>query len=228
MVGALEAEGIAAATLSLDDLYLTRAARADLAQRVHPLLATRGVPGTHDVALGQSIISALSAGAAVKLPRFDKAHDDRAPESRWPLAPQGCKVLIFEGWCVGALPQSQTQLLEPINELERLEDGDGRWRRYVNDCLGGVYQELFSRIDALVLLAAPSFDVVAGWRLQQERELAAKAGEGVAIMDAAAVGRFVLFYERLTRHILVEMPPRADLLVRLGRERQILSLSETR
>src|SRR5512145_1664083 len=31
--------------LSLDDLYLTRNERSALAQRVHPLLRTRGVPG---------------------------------------------------------------------------------------------------------------------------------------------------------------------------------------
>ena len=227
MVGALETEGIAAAALSLDDLYLTRAARAHLAQRVHPLLATRGVPGTHDMELGQSILSSLSAGATVRLPSFDKAQDDRAPESRWPLAPRGCRVLILEGWCVGALPQSCDNLLEPINDLERLEDADGRWRRYVNECLGGAYQDLFGRIDALILLAAPSFDVVADWRLQQEMELAGKGGGGAAIMDATAVARFVLYYERLTRHIAAEMPERAQLVVRLGPEREVLSLSGT-
>jgi D-glycerate 3-kinase len=45
-----------AANFSLDDIYLTRAGREDLAQRVHPLFKTRGVPGTHDVALGQQIL----------------------------------------------------------------------------------------------------------------------------------------------------------------------------
>ncbi len=42
--------------LSIDDLYLTRAQRQALAKDIHPLLATRGVPGTHDVELGLSII----------------------------------------------------------------------------------------------------------------------------------------------------------------------------
>ena len=41
-----------AVTFSMDDLYLGRAARVDLARRIHPLLATRGVPGTHDPMLG--------------------------------------------------------------------------------------------------------------------------------------------------------------------------------
>ena len=37
--------GLRAAALSIDDVYLTRAQRQRLADRVHPLLATRG-PGT--------------------------------------------------------------------------------------------------------------------------------------------------------------------------------------
>lgn len=227
LVAALCAEGVRAAALSLDDLYLTRADRAELARTVHPLLATRGVPGTHDVRLGLSIFSALATTGPVALPRFDKARDDRAPEAEWHLAPRGCEVLVFEGWCVGARPQGPAELVDPVNDLERVEDADGRWRRHVNDCLGGAYQELFARIDALVLLAAPSFDVVAGWRLQQETELAAQNGEGGTFMDAAAVARFVQYYERLTRHILTEMPPRVDLLARFGPEREVLSLSGT-
>src|SRR6187397_1657911 len=66
-------------TLSLDDLYLTRAERQDLAMHEHPLFATRGVPGTHDVALGEAILDDLLAGRTAALPRFDKSVDDRAP-----------------------------------------------------------------------------------------------------------------------------------------------------
>ena len=70
-------KGITAATLSLDDLYLTRAQREALGCTVHPLLRTRGVPGTHDMALGLEILDALERGEAARLPRFDKASDDR-------------------------------------------------------------------------------------------------------------------------------------------------------
>src|SRR5690606_26489272 len=41
--------GLRCINLSIDDFYLTRAERQQLAATVHPLLATRGVPGTHDV-----------------------------------------------------------------------------------------------------------------------------------------------------------------------------------
>src|SRR4029078_12543327 len=49
-------------TLSLDDLYLPKAERQALARDVHPLLATRGVPGTHSPALGQAVIDAIRPG----------------------------------------------------------------------------------------------------------------------------------------------------------------------
>src|SRR4051812_37808865 len=48
----LSASGVRVAILSIDDLYLPRAAREDLARRVHPMLLTRGVPGTHEPSLG--------------------------------------------------------------------------------------------------------------------------------------------------------------------------------
>ncbi|QYE34628.1 kinase [Polymorphobacter sp. PAMC 29334] len=215
VVEALTASGIPAATLSLDDLYLPRADRLHLAATVHPLLATRGVPGTHDTALGLALLAALDRGAAVRLPRFDKASDDRAPEDYWtPIAPV-LDVLIFEGWCVGAIPQSAADLGAPVNPLERDDDPDGRWRAYVNASLAGPgYRALFARIDRLILLAAPGFEVVRDWRIEQERR-------GVAIMTDAEVARFVAHYERLTRHVLAEMPDRADVVIRLAPDRSV-------
>ncbi len=210
--------------LSLDDLYLTLAERERLAAMVHPLLRTRGVPGTHDVALGEALLEDLRAGRAVRLPRFDKAIDDRAPESTWPRA-EGARLVIFEGWCVGARPQTEEALDRPVNGLEDDEDPDEIWRRYANGALGGLYRDLF-RLDALILLAAPDFGAVYRWRLQQEHALAAAiaAGRrGGRAMSDDEVGRFIQFYQRLTQHILGEMPGRADLVVRLDANRQVIA-----
>ena len=218
-------QGIAAASLSIDDLYLTKAERERLGRDVHPLLRTRGVPGTHDVALGLDVISQLDRGLPAALPRFDKARDDRTPQGEWPAAPENCRLLVFEGWCVGARPEADAALRQPVNTLEETEDADGIWRRYANVGLAGDYQRLFARIDALVLLAAPGFDVVLSWRMQQEEELRQSAGEQASdVMDAAGVARFIRHYERLTCHILSEMPDRADLVIRLARDRRPLSI----
>jgi D-glycerate 3-kinase len=225
---ALRAENIATAVFSLDDLYLTRAERRQLAETVHPLLATRGVPGTHDVALGLAVLNALQQGRAAELPRFDKSTDDRAPSTQWDIAPAQTRVLLFEGWCVGARPEQEQALAAPANSLEATDDRRGIWRHYVNQALAGPYSALFGEIDFLILLAAPGFEVVRGWREQQEAELRERAGaSATAVMSPQEVERFIQHYERLTRHILREMPARADMVVRLGPSREVEAI-ETR
>ncbi|MFA7585018.1 MAG: kinase [Novosphingobium sp.] len=210
------------AVLSLDDLYRTRAERAVLARDVHPLLATRGVPGTHDIGLGLDLLDALDRGEAVRLPRFDKGRDDRTPEAQWPLAGPGVRLLIVEGWCVGATAQQPAELIEPVNPLEACEDADRIWRYHVNAALAGDYQRFFARLDALALLAAPSFEVVVRWRDEAERPL--RDGGSPEAMDEPMIRRFVQHYERLTRHILREMPARADLVAWLDDRRRPVRL----
>jgi D-glycerate 3-kinase len=210
-------EGVAAATLSLDDLYLTRAERAGLAASVHPLLRTRGVPGTHDVALGLRAIAALERGEPAALPRFDKGADDRAPQSAWDRAPEHTRLLILEGWCTGAVPQDAADLAAPVNDLERDEDAQGDWRSFANRALAGEYRALFGRLDLLILLAAPGFETVFGWRRQQEEVLHQR--KAPQAMDDAAIARFIKHYQRLTNHILAEMPLRADLVAWLAEDR---------
>ena len=219
LAGQLTADGLRVAALSLDDLYLTRTERQHLAARVHPLLATRGVPGTHDVALGRTTIAALARGEAAALPRFDKGRDDRVPEGDWPRAPAGTQVLLLEGWCLGAAPQPDDALAAPVNDLEAREDPDGTWRRHANAALAGEYRQLWARIDRLVFLAAPDWAVVAQWREQQEAELRQRAP---AAMTPAEVTRFIQHYERLTRWMLAELPDRADLTLRLDTERRVI------
>jgi D-glycerate 3-kinase len=217
----LQAQGLSVAVLSLDDLYMTHAARQALGQRVHPLLATRGVPGTHDIDLGLRVFDALAAGRAVELPAFDKAQDDRRPPGSGRHAPAGTQVLVFEGWCVGAKPQAEQALREPVNALEREQDADGRWRRHANEALAGDYQRLFARLDELWLLQAPGFEAVLEWRIGQEHKLrerlAATGVQGTRVMSDAEVERFIAHYERLTRHILAEMPARADVVIPVER-----------
>jgi len=204
--------------LSLDDFYLTREQRKSLAADVHPLFATRGVPGTHDLRLALDTFAALDREEPVPLPKFDKAVDDRVDPVLWQPAPSRCRLIIFEGWCVGAIPQPAAALATPVNELERDRDALMIWRRHANEALAA-YQRLFARIDMLVLLCAPDWETVLGWRLEQEHALRRLRDDAIGIMDDAAVAEFVSHYERLTRHILDEMPGRADLVLRLARDR---------
>ena len=203
------------AILSLDDLYLTAAERARRAETIHPLLATRGVPGTHDVSLGVRTIRALRDGKPLALPRFDKSRDDRAPVAEWPRWEGPCDLVIFEGWCVGARAQRPHELREPVNGLERLEDPTGDWRYYVNRELGGHYQTLFAELDVLMMLRPPDFEHVLAWREAQEAKLRERSS-GPEVMTSSAVKRFVMHFERITRFMWEEMPDRADAVVYLG------------
>ena len=213
-----QCHGQRVAILSIDDLYLTRAERQDLAREVHPLLITRGVPGTHDVELGFATLYRLRTAVETDLtplPAFDKASDDRRPAEDWPVFRGRPDILLFEGWCLGATPQPKAALREPVNALERDEDTDGRWRSYVNLRLETDYRRLFAELDRLIFLRVPGMDRVLEWRSLQEQKLAATAGAGRHIMDTAAIHRFVMHYERLTRHNLADLPARADLTLNL-------------
>jgi D-glycerate 3-kinase len=210
----LAERGLRAVILSLDDLYLSRAERALAAADHHPLFATRGVPGTHDVERGMAILDRLLAGKSAELPVFDKALDEPSAETRHVEGP--VDIVLFEGWCVGAAPQTAADLREPVNALERDEDPDGIWRREVNRRLATDYAELFARIDLLVVLKVPDFESVRAHRRVQEKRL----GWGPAVMGEAALDRFLAHYQRLTEHMFREMPARADILVEIGRDQR--------
>lgn len=215
------------ACVSIDDFYLTRQQRQDLAASVHPLLATRGPPGTHDIDLALQTIQTvrmLAAGESARLPRFDKAIDDRCPESEWSTVNGPVDLLILEGWCVGSEPAEPDSLLEPVNDLERNEDRDGAWRRYVNDSLAS-YQPLFETIDALLMLRPPNVETIFEWRLKQERELQQSRPENTdRIMSQAELGRFIQLFERITLASDATVAAKADVLIQLGVDHQPVSV----
>lgn len=218
---------LTAVALSIDDFYLGKAARKSLARTLHPLFATRGVPGTHDVTLGQEVLAALTAGTArkdLRLPRFDKARDDRVPPGQWPIVRTPVDIVLFEGWCVGARPQDEVQLQQPVNALERCEDTDGRWRQAVNECLADDYCHWFGQLDLLLMLRIPSFEKVYEWRGLQEQKLAEATGTPTA--EQAKLKRFIMHYERLTRHMLDTMPSYADVIVDIDDEHRMTSLRD--
>ena len=215
LAAVLSVSDIRVAVLSIDDVYLTRSDRQTLADSVHPLFLTRGVPATHDIDLGKSVFDALSRSGVVAIPGFSKAEDERIPQSKWNTIDAPVDLIIFEGWCVGAIPENEGALSEPINDLERQHDADGVWRRFVNQKLESEYQSLFSKIDYLLMLKAPDFESVFRWRCEQEEKLA-RQSSGAHIMSAQQIKTFIQHYERLTRHMLREMPARAHTVFSLN------------
>ncbi|NQX89840.1 MAG: hypothetical protein HRT77_14380 [Halioglobus sp.] len=220
-----------AVALSLDDFYLTFAQRQSLASSTHPLLATRGVPGTHDVALLRKSLHALLRRSGVEpiaIPRFNKAADDRHSRSRWQAITGSVHLIFLEGWCLGVTAESPDALATPINSLERQEDSNGRWRGYVNAALLRDYMPLYAAIDQWIMLCAPSFDRVFQWRREQERKLAATlpASQAAKLMGDAALHRFIQHYERLTRRCLAELPKQVNHLYTLDDNRRIVDYQQ--
>jgi D-glycerate 3-kinase len=211
-----EMQGVSSINLSLDDFYLTRSKREQLAADVHPLLLTRGVPGTHDVGLAIQTLKALSQSGEVAIPRFNKVVDDRMAESEWPLVKTPVDVVIIEGWCLGISPQTQSELQAAVNSLESEED-QGEWRAYVNAKLADEYQDLFKLIDLLIMLKAPDFSNTLEWRLQQENKLKRNNNPADSmLMNEDELKRFISHYERLTRHALRTVPATADMVYQLN------------
>lgn len=220
-----EARGWPTEILSLDDFYYSRSERELMAQQIHPLLRTRGVPGTHEIELLLSVLAALpqaSERLPVAWPRFDKGRDTRMPPSRWSRATHPPQLVIVEGWALGIRPQVQAALEDPINALEHDEDADGSWRHWVNKQLRG-YQPLWRKFDALVVLQAPGWEVVRHWRGQTEQELLERRAP--LAMDAATLTRFLEHFERLSRHALATLPALADSVVEYDDARHMTGLT---
>jgi len=210
------------AHFSLDDVYLGKADRQKLAEQAHPLFATRGPPGTHDMTLFDETLAALRAASSssrTPLPLFEKFADDRAPRERWPLFEGRPILILVDGWCLGAKPQDAQELAIPANRLEEEEDRDGTWRRAINKHLAE-YQRSFDRLDAILCLRAPSFNVVLDWRCQPEQGL---LGRPLDAAERDRIGRFIAHYERLTRHMMIG-GRRADIEIQLDRQRNVTEI----
>lgn len=213
LVAQLLQQGIRAAAVSLDDYYLSKARRQQLALAIHPLLAQRGVPGTHDIARAIADAKAVLAGDEVTLPQFDKAMDEPVAA----LAAQQLDMLIVEGWCLGVKPQTRAELAVPVNALEAGEDTDGRWRHYVNSQLAGLYADYWLLLKPLIWLKAPDWACVCRWRAKQEQQLWRERGRG---MTEAELVRFMLPFQRLTLASWRQLPSAADVVINLNQNQQ--------
>lgn len=211
--------------LSLDDFYYSQQKRAELAADIHPLLATRGVPGTHNTAyIAQLLAQLKKRSGTLSLPRFNKAADNPFAEETWPNIDLPVDIVLFEGWCWGIYPQSTEQLAEPINQLEQDADANGIWRGYVNNSLHKEYLPLYAHMDFWVLLKAPSFDCVYQWRLEQEQKLRLKSTltDSAKIMSDSEIMAFIKLYQRLTEHCLATMADYCEVVFCLDSRRRIV------
>lgn len=203
------------ASLSLDDFYKTKRERERLAIDVHSLMVTRGVPGTHDIGLLEQVLETLLSRRACRVPRFNKAVDDRMDNADWVTEEAGVEVILFEGWCNNSPVQNDDELRQPINCLEEVEDAEGIWRYYVNEQLKEYHQRIFDQTDLCIMLQIPDFACVYEWRRLQEQKLRARlpADRQEGLLDEPSLKRFIEHFERISQHTLKYLPALADVIL---------------
>ena len=210
---------------SIDDFYKTLKERKIMSKNISPLFLTRGVPGTHDTKMLFNCIKALKNFKFKKIliPKFNKGIDDRISKTKWLRVDKKPNIVIFEGWCVGAEPQKKKDLLVPINELEKSKDKKKIWRNKVNQELKKKYMKIFKLIDKIIFLKVPSFKHVFQWRLLQEKKLRITS-KGKKTMSDQEIKNFIMFYERLTKHMLRTLTYTADSVIEIDTKHRLKSI----
>ena len=211
---------------SIDDFYKTLEDRNKMAHTKHPLFKIRGVPGTHDINLIKKFFYFIKEKkfAKTKLPKFDKSMDDRLKKKYWFNIKERPEIVILEGWCVGAQPQSNSLIKKPINILEKYEDQDLIWRKYVNEKLKKEYKKLFSMIDYYIFMKIPNFKMVFKWRLLQENKLRKKLKFKRKIMSYNEIKYFIMFYQRITLQMIKDLSKSASIVMLLKKNHEIMKV----
>jgi len=208
---------------SIDDFYKTLKDRNKMSHTVHPLLKTRGVPGTHDINLVKKFFYFIKKKKfeKTKLPKFDKSIDDRLKKKYWFNIKEKPELVILEGWCVGAKPQSNSLIKKPINILEKYEDKNLIWRKHINEKLKREYKRLFEMIDYYIFMKIPNFHMVFKWRLLQENKLRKKSRFKKKIMTYNKIKRFIMFYQRITLQMIKDLSKSASIVMLLNENHEI-------
>ena len=210
---------------SIDDFYKTLKERKKMSIKVSPLFLTRGVPGTHDTKLLENCIKKLKNlnFKRTLIPKFDKSIDDRLSKNKWQKINKKPDIVIFEGWCVGVTPQKNRDLLVPINTLEKEFDKKKIWRKWVNKELKTKYKKIFKLINLFIFLKVPSFKHVYRWRHLQEKKLRATS-KGKKTMNPKQIKNFIMFYERLTKHMLKNFDKKANFIIKIDDKHKLKSI----
>ena len=215
--------------ISIDDFYKTRNERLSLSKKIHPFLMTRGVPGTHDTKIMLDFFKKLKSKnfRQLKLPKFNKAIDDRHKKKSWYLVRKKPDIIIFEGWCVGAKPEKNNTLKKSINSLEASNDRKLVWRKFVNHNLKSKYKKLYDQLNCLLYLKAKNFRLLQQWRIKQEKKLwlKNKRSSNKKIMSKKDVINFMQTYQRITQNMFKYTPNYASIILHLNNKHQIKSIA---
>ena len=207
--------------LSIDDYYLSKSQRLKLSKNIHPLLITRGVPGTHNIKdLTKHVLDFKKQKFPIIAPTFNKLKDDISNRKK---VIKTAEILLLEGWCCGSKSISKKYLFKNINSLEKTFDKNNIWRNYYNSKLRNEYKNLFSLFDKQIFIQAPTFKNILNWRYAQEKNNAYKT-HNKNFMSLSDLKRFIQHYEKLTKWMMQTMPNKADMLIKIDNNQKIKKL----
>jgi len=206
-------------SLSLDDYYLTKKQRFSLSKKIHPLLLTRGVPGTHDTKKLLKHVKCFERSIyPINIPIFDKINDDRLTKLKRIKAK--ADILILEGWCCASPAIPTFFLKKNINQIEKMFDRGFMWRKYYNHQLQNQYAKLFKRFDEVIYLKASSFSYIKNWRLKQEKMMV-KRNNYFDSMNMEQISEFIQHYEKITKWMMQVLPTKANLTINVDKNQKI-------
>ena len=207
-------------TISLDDFYLDKNQRIYLSNNVHPLLKTRGVPGTHDIYCLSRVIDDLNKEKfPINLPIFDKLKDRRLKKIKKIITKSD--YVILEGWCLGCPPITKEYLFKNINNLEKLYDKKNIWRNYYNNQLKFNYKKLFNKFDSTIFFKSSSFKNVNKWRIKQENFLKKRSLNKSLGMSDNQIEIFIQHYEKITKWMLINFKDMANIIIKINKHQKI-------
>ena len=209
--------------ISLDDFYLTKKQRIDLSIKIHPLLKTRGVPGTHAIEkILKTIKLFYKKKYPIKIPKFDKLNDDRLPFSQ--IITTKKDMIFLEGWCCGCSPLSKSFLEKNLNKIEKI-DSECIWRKYYNKKLKNEYKLIFNHFEYLIYFKIPNFDCVLKWRVKQEQRLKLTKEKNKNYMNKNEIKDFISHYEKITKWMMKNTLTKSDLTIKINKNQKIQSIS---
>ena len=209
--------------LSLDNYYLSKKQRLLLSKKIHKLLVTRGVPGTHNIKeLVKNVKQFNQEKYPITTPLFDKLIDDRIKLNK--TIKTKCDILFLEGWCCGSSEIPKKFLYKNINNLEKINDPKNQWRNFYNNKLKIEYKKLFKLFDELIFLKTSSFDNVYKWRLKQEKTNQSK-NKKLKRMSANEIKVFVQHYEKITKWMIKDLNKKAQIVIQFEKNHKISSIN---
>ena len=209
--------------LSLDNYYLSKKQRLLLSTKIHKLLVTRGVPGTHNIKeLVKNVKQFNQEKYPITTPLFDKLIDDRIKFNK--TIKTKCDILFLEGWCCGSSEIPKKFLYKNINNLEKINDPKNQWRNFYNKKLKNEYKKLFKLFDELIFLKTSSFDNVYKWRLKQEITNQSK-NKRLKRMSANEIKVFIQHYEKITKWMIKDLNKKAQIVIQFEKNHKISSIN---